>query len=307
MTVQLLPADRYGLIRRSDALEAGWSDSMLAAAVRRGELTRLALGVFVVGGPQFEGPGGADSMYRLRCIATSTGARDGAATVLSHHSAAAVHGLPLLDPPRGLVHVTSRSSRGGGLRSGRHVHTTSLSDDDVVDADGLAVTGLARTAVDIAISSSFASALTVFDAVLRLGVDRSECQEQLARRRGFGARRAWPALIAADGRAASVGESWSRAQMTEARLPMPHLQCEHRVGGRTYFSDFEWDSRLIGEFDGNHKYGRLRKPGESVADAVLREKRREDDLRSLGFMVVRWDWADLLHGRMVPKLRAWLH
>ena len=39
---RLLPVDRFGLIRRATALDADWTDAMLSAAVRAGDLLRPA-------------------------------------------------------------------------------------------------------------------------------------------------------------------------------------------------------------------------------------------------------------------------
>ncbi|WP_324288810.1 hypothetical protein [Gordonia bronchialis] len=39
---------------------------------------------------------------------------------------------------------------------------------------------------------------------------------------------------------------------------------------------------------------------------VVREKAREDTLRSMGIMVVRWIWADLEKGTVVDLVRKWL-
>ena len=58
--------------------------------------------------------------------------------------------------------------------------------------------------------------------------------------------------------------------------------------------DFATPDGVLGEFDGKLKYDELLRPGETAADAVMREKRREARLRELGFEIVRWDW-DLLH------------
>jgi hypothetical protein len=64
-----------------------------------------------------------------------------------------------------------------------------------------------------------------------------------------------------------------------------------RVIGRT---DFAWeDHRLVGEFDGRIKYGRLLRPGQHAGDAIYQEKVREDAIRDEGWGVVRWTWADL--------------
>jgi hypothetical protein len=35
------------------------------------------------------------------------------------------------------------------------------------------------------------------------------------------------------------------------------------------------------------------KPGQTAADAVFEEKRREDARRDLGWQIVRWIWQDL--------------
>jgi hypothetical protein len=77
-------------------------------------------------------------------------------------------------------------------------------------------------------------------------------------------------------------------------LPAPELQYEvfdndGRLVGRT---DFAWPAyRLFGEFDGQGKYLRNLKPGQSVADVVLAEKQREDRIRELtrwSFVRVTW-------------------
>ena len=46
---------------------------------------------------------------------------------------------------------------------------------------------------------------------------------------------------------------------------------------------------------GERNTGRLLRPGQTAADAVFEEKRREDALRDLGWQIVRWIWQDLYH------------
>jgi hypothetical protein len=43
------------------------------------------------------------------------------------------------------------------------------------------------------------------------------------------------------------------------------------------------------------KYGRLLKPGQDPAAAVVAEKLREDKIRDLDLRVVRWIWAEIDH------------
>lgn len=71
-------------------------------------------------------------------------------------------------------------------------------------------------------------------------------------------------------------------------------------------TDYDWAGLLVGEFDGRVKYQKHLRPGESVSDAVIREKAREDALRRRNIMVVRWTWTDLEAGRVVGWIREWL-
>ncbi len=65
-------------------------------------------------------------------------------------------------------------------------------------------------------------------------------------------------------------------------------------GRRIGICDFGWEEhRVVGEFDGKVKYGRLLKPGQTPGDVVFAEKRREDAIRDEGWEVARWIWADL--------------
>jgi hypothetical protein len=84
-----------------------------------------------------------------------------------------------------------------------------------------------------------------------------------------------------------------------AGLLPPALQWPVRCGGSTAYTDFSWPEqrmvgeRMVGEFGGKVKYGRLLRPGQSPGDAVYAEKLREDAIRAQGWEVVRWTWADL--------------
>ena len=100
----------------------------------------------------------------------------------------------------------------------------------------------------------------------------------------------------ADGRSESAGESHSRVMLHRIGLPPSTLQLSvvdssGRLVGRC---DFGWEEqRTLGEFDGLVKYGRLLKPGQTVADVVYAEKLREDALRAERWGMVRWIWSDL--------------
>ena len=94
--------------------------------------------------------------------------------------------------------------------------------------------------------------------------------------------------------------------MIEAGLPAPRLQREYCARSGVYRVDFDWGAKLVGEFDGMVKYGRLRPSEKTVADVVLQEKLREDEIRALGPVVVRWTWSMLEDGSFIGLLRPWL-
>src|SRR5687767_11461134 len=85
---------------RRDAVRSGWSDGELARLVRAGELERLRRGAYVNGVL----PENAAALHRLLIRATVGGLRRSA--VVSHQSAAVLHGLPLWDVALDRVHVT---------------------------------------------------------------------------------------------------------------------------------------------------------------------------------------------------------
>ncbi len=207
---------------------------------------------------------------------------------VSHISAAVLHGLDVWDAPLERVHFTRPAMRSCRLSDDLHIHASGL-DDDIVDVDGLRVTSLARTIVDVARTLSRPRALVIGDSALRSDPSaRSDLPRILAASRGrTGIVAAESVARLLDGRSESVGESLSRLRMREAGLPIPDLQPEIVArDGRRYRVDFLWrDLGVIGEFDGLGKY--------TEHHRLLAEKAREDALRDLGFEVIRWNWAEL--------------
>lgn len=216
-------------------------------------------------------------------------------SVLSHDSAAALHGLPLTSSRLARVQVTRNG--GGHGRFGPHLilRTSPLGPGDVVVVDGRAVTSLERTAADLARVLSHEWGVITCDAALRAGADHEALLWQLDRDRGRrGNTRARRAVLFADARAESPLESLSRVQIRRAGLPAPELQFVVRRNGRVVaVTDFAWPSlRTVGEADGRVKYDDLVPVGQTAADVVMREKAREREIRSEGFWVVRWGWQE---------------
>lgn len=309
--------DRHGLLRRQTALESGALPREIDDAVHDGVLVAVGRGTYIAGASLLGKPAYLQRqiIYRSKCIAAATKRprRSGAARtglrVLSHESAAAVHGLALLTPNQKLVHLTSGAATGGAVKGRTTVfHTGSLTEDDIVVVDGVRVTSLARTVTDVAAtSSSFAQSLAVVDSGLKRGVTRDELQRLLERPRK-GVSRARAAVRHGDALAANPGESWCRAQIVEAGLPVPTLQKRYDLHDDTVaYVDHDFDGKVVLEFDGRVKYGgEYLGPGQAPSDVVIAEKLREDKLRELGLDVVRAIWDDLRNRQMIPLLEKHL-
>ncbi len=290
------------LVLRRHALSGGWSDEELTASLRRGDLTRLRPGAYLADRSSLDAAG----THRLLVLATVAALRRPA--VVSHQSAAVLWGLPLWGVPLGRVHVTRRPPASSEVGRYLRCHVVRLPDDDVTTVDGVVVTTPARTALDLALTVPAETAVVALDAALRLGrVQQADLQELVERLGPVpGRRRAVRAIGFADGRSESVGESRSRVLLHRLGVPPSALQHPVRTAGGRLLgrTDFAWeDERVVGEFDGRVKYGRLLAPGRDPGDAVFEEKRREDAIRGEGWGVVRWTWTDLTPAALGPRIR----
>ncbi|MGE3288653.1 MAG: hypothetical protein AB7J32_21485 [Pseudonocardia sp.] len=299
--MDLLP----GLHRRDELRAVGYTSDEVRRARAAGKLTSLRRGTYRFG-PAPPTPESAHALLVGAALRDLSGD-----SVVSHVSAAVLHGLPVWGVPLDRVHVTR--PRRNGARSGARVevHAAPLARDETCLIDGLRVTSLARTLVDVARWVPFSQAVVVLDAASRRAALADGAPEMqrgpewatlkaasdaaLQRVHGWpGAPRARRAVEFADWRSESPGESRSRVAFRGAGLPVPELQARLSTTLGEPRADFLWrEQRTVGEFDGLVKYGRFLRSGESAADAVLREKRREDAIRAEGWWVVRWTWTDL--------------
>jgi len=276
--------------RAAELRAAGYMADELRRMLRSGAVTALRRGVYV------EGAQPDDAAARHALLTRAAVAELDGSAVVSHVSAAVLHGLPVWGLPLEVVQVT-RNRRRTGARCGTrvHLHSAPLTEDKTVVVDGVLCTTVARAVVDMAREAPFEQSLVSADAALRSGLDRGELGEALQRARGWqGVPAARRVAAFADGRSESVGESRSRVAIALAGLPAPLLQFPVRYGRSTAYTDFGWErQRTVGEFDGKVKYGRPGEPGRAAGDAVYAEKLREDAIRAEGWEVVRWRWADL--------------
>jgi hypothetical protein len=281
------------LILRRSAVLGGWSDDEIARLARRGQWSRVRRGAYV------DGRLPTDAVARHALLVAGTLRQLRRPAVVSHQSAAVLLGMPLWGARLDRVHVTRRPPASTQTTGPLCCHVARLREDETTTVDGIRVTDVARTALDLARSLPFEPAVVVLDAALHEGkLDRAVVEQRLVDISGTrGSRHAGRVVRFADGRSESVGESRSRVVLHELGLAPSALQLElwRADGGFLGRADFAWEEeRVVGEFDGRIKYGRLLRPGQEPGDAVFEEKRREDAIREEGWGVVRWTWSDLM-------------
>ena len=213
-----------------------------------------------------------------------------------------MHGIAVWGANLSAAHVT-RLDTGAGRRQHDVVHHEGrLAEADVTEVEGVLVTMPARAVVEATGQLSVEAAVVSADSALHLGLtDPAEL------RRTHDAMQTWPftrrthaVLAFSDGRAESPGESRSRLMFRAHGVPAPILQFPvyDDRGVLIGITDFAWpDHRVLGEFDGRVKYGRLLLPGQEPGDVVFAEKQREDRLREVTDMrMFRMTWSDLYRG-----------
>ncbi|KRB74037.1 hypothetical protein ASE01_18760 [Nocardioides sp. Root190] len=301
-------ADDNGILLRRDVIASGCEDKDIARAVRGGRLIRLRQGAYSLRNVWEQ----ADPGGRHRLLSTAVRQQYGDGVALSHTSG---H-LEYAGPDWGLdltsAHLTHLDGV-GGRRAAKviHHHGVCIADDITRDDVGWR-TAPTRTALDTASLAPRDPAVAVLDWYLNQGLTTPELLQQT-----FERMTSWPNTLAlqivlrlADGLAESVAETRARLLFMDQRIPRPVSQFEvfrpdGRLGGRV---DFAWpERRTLLEVDGAVKYHRLRRPGESIEEMVMREKAREDLLRELtGWTLIRLIWADLARPRTTAEriLRA---
>jgi hypothetical protein len=277
----------------AELLAEGWGFHELDRMVRAGEVQRIRRGAYEWASAK---PLARREQHRRLIAATLRQTSVDAA--VSHMSAAVLHQLPIWNNQLARVHITRDGSGGGKVRRYVHLHVAPLPATDVCEIEGQRVTTLARTVLDLLRTLTMERSVPIGDAAVRLGLNLEDLAEVAGRCIGWrGTLQARRAMNFLDPRSESPGESYSRVVFHRIGMPAPVPQYEvwdrGVLVGRT---DFCWEEfRTLGEFDGMEKYGRLLKPGQTAADAVFEEKRREDALRDLGWQIVRWIWQDLYH------------
>jgi hypothetical protein len=293
---------------RHEALAWGETDQSLHAAVRAGVLARLRFGVYVRAA-YLEGL--ADRERHL-LLARAVVAQQRGRVALAGPTAVLFHGFDVFGHDLTTVHL-ARLDAGSARRETGVVHHRigQAVADAVVGQDEVLVVSPEDAVWQTALLSSLEGGVVTLDSALHQRRDLEGAISRTAARfeHRAGSRTARVALRLARRESESPGESLTRVACYRHGIPAPTLQHEvvDHLGRLVGRADFYWDAfRLLGEFDGMVKYERLLLPGETSAQAVVREKQREDDMRATLCGMSRFVWSQVQPdsaARRMAKLR----
>jgi len=297
------------VFQRREALDHGYSDADLQTGLRGGYLVRIRQGGYTFADVW----AAADELDRHRLRAHAALRSHRVPVVLSHTSAAVEHGLRLFRPDLRKVHLLCLSGRMARSTGDIVYHRGTYGREDVTWVGAQPVVAPVLAGLQAASLTNVAGGVVVLDSVIDLGkgtLDQIHAQFEAMSGHPFSRKLQISVRLTRRG-ANSVGESLSRHMMWTQHIPEPELQFEVRDehGIVIGVTDFAWPEHgVLGEFDGMQKYGRLLRPDEEPADAVTREKVREDDLRyATGWLMVRLIWAEIFRpGATAAKIRAQL-
>jgi predicted transcriptional regulator of viral defense system len=292
-------ANRLGVFTSQEALRLGYRVEDIRAELRTRRWRRLRKGVYI-GTDRLVS---ADSRERhlIDCVAVLLSLGPG--PVLSHASAARLHGLIL---PRGHsseVRVTAVDQwrRGRGYR----VAQAAMTADETEPWLEFGAMSVPRTVVDCAREWSLTDGVVAMDAALQ---EQKVTRAQLVRAvlggtHRVGIAQAARALHLSDGRAESPLETRGRLAMLAAGLPRPELQVDISDAAGFIGRVDAWyeDAAVAVEFDGQVKYTDPQRDS-SPGKVLWKEKRREDRMRAVGVRVVRVANEDL--GAPWPQVAA---
>jgi tellurite resistance protein len=280
-----------GIFTTAELLAAGFSKAKIAVLLKRGVLTKVCRGVYAPSGYLAELHGHDERAERLVAIAAAV-ATAGRRAVASHEDAAILHDLALLDRPRADLVTVSRPHEAPGSRTGRpgvRVREVALPAHHVTVGDGVPVTSVERTVIDLARTLPFRSGVVVADSALHAFKTGQPLLLNLIKdcSRWPGIKKARQVVDFSDPLAESPFESIARVAFRDGGLPRPMLQVSITEPARVIARvDFLWDKHAtIAEADGAVKY----------ADPLRarQQLRRDAELRSAGYEVVHFTWREL--------------
>jgi hypothetical protein len=288
-------ATQGGLFTRRQASEAGHTEREIRTATRSGgPWVTVRRGVYAER-ELWETVDGYDGPALLRDRAAHLSMQHD--HLMSHDSAARAHGLAFLRPRTELAHVTRFGVGGTRTDHGVKHHMTRLGLLNTTTLASMPVTGLARTAVDLAREHGWVSGTVACDAALELGLDQADLAAELV------PMWCWPDVTQARTAvdlcrpgAETPGETLLRLLVLELEIGEIDLQFPVRTRSGVAWTDLRVGCHVF-EFDGRIKFRRPDQGGVAdrpVEDVLWDERTRQSEICAEGLGMSRVVWDELL-------------
>lgn len=295
-TSDSFPIGTHDIRLRRHLISAGWSDRDIARAVSNGLIHRVRYGAYVDAALWRMLDSDRDR-HRARSRAVLRTAHP--SSILTHQSALAEHIDSLWRLGLDDVALTRADGVAGRHEAGIVHHSGALHLSDITVRHGVPVSTPARAAIEILSTNDTELGFCLLNALLHSRRTTLEAVQAVAARTEH-----WPhtlgvriALGLADARLSSIAESRTFYLLYRENVPLPVPQVDVRdsLGKLLGRVDFLWPRHgVFLEFDGRIKYKIYRLPGETLADYLLREKRREERIcQETGWVCIRIGWSDL--------------
>lgn len=260
--------EQHGVVARRQLLDLGLSAQAIQHRVSKGRLHRIHSGVYAVGRPDLTRHG----RWMAAVLA------GGPHAVLSHGSAGTLWGISA--PLRSPIEISVRSSSAHRRPSLRINRRPGLSVSDIVRRDGIPVTGVVRTFLDLAMRLDGARLERAINEADRLDLINPEALGE-ALDRYPGQRGVGPLKAILGARAFRLTDSELERRflrlVVAAQLPAPVTGV--RLNGFTV--DFYWpDLSLVVETDGLRYH---RTPAQQARDRLRDQAHTTAGLTSLRF------------------------
>ena len=274
--VARLAERQHGVVAREQLIALGAAPRTVDRWLAAGRLHRIYPGVYAVGHRKLSRQG-----WWMAAVLSG-----GAGSVLSHRPAGAAWNLRAWS---GRAAITVPRWRRGP--NGIEVHSASLPADEMATLDGIPITSMPRTILDLAtVLNHHDLARVVEEAEHQRYTDPLSLPALIERhrgRRGVGRLRA---VLDAAGYGMGVAKRGLEERfvrfVAEFALPHPELNATIHVGERNYEPDCLWRSeRVIVELHSASFHG--------ATPAVTRDATRDRHLLLAGWRVIHVTWAQL--------------
>jgi len=281
---------------RRELVAKGWTDRGIAHQVLSGAWARPRRGAYVDGNAWRA----LDDAGRHEVVVRTVLKQGKTELVVSH-----VSGLPFIEAPVWRLdlceaHVTRSDQKAGRREAGVRQHRGLILPGDVVERHGVKVMHPTRLCLEVTATAGIEESLVVANDLLHRRLTTLErLQERYTRGISHweGTRSTDVVLRLASPAVESIGETrtFFLCWIEHLPKPIPNYEIRDERGQLVARVDFAWpELGVFLEFDGKVKYQKHLREGESVTDAVLREKKREELICEItGWRCIRIVWADL--------------